>query len=345
VLGWDSGVNNRALTVTTMAAQSLCELALVLPPELAPTLFQMTKILSDDEWREATLPHLSAITREYWSLRFPKLSPDAITPVTNLIDRLRSSANVAALFGSSRSTYDVRHAMDQGLVVLACPAGTGDKDKLISNFFIYDLLQAALSRRDLAPEDRRPFHVFVDEMQAIDGAARGNLAALLEQCGKYGIRLHAMAQQPNRLTKMTLDALLTNRSHLSSTTVGAESARLLSAEWARRVAPETLTQMAKYNFIGSFTLGGAVSPPFAFKGFELSEIWGDVAHPEAVAALDRQIDITTGRRPVAERLMELETLDRRILAFLQGRTTRPAPGPGPDGDDGAGRRSLRLLGR
>ena len=65
VLGWDSGVNNRALTVTTMAAQSLCELALVLPPELAPTLFQMTKILSDDEWREATLPHLSAITREY----------------------------------------------------------------------------------------------------------------------------------------------------------------------------------------------------------------------------------------------------------------------------------------
>jgi hypothetical protein len=50
---------------------------------------------------------------------------------------------------------------------------------------------------------------------------------------------------------------------------------------------------------------------------------------------------------VAERLMELETLDRRILAFLQGRTTRPAsgPGPGPDGDDGSGRRSLRLLGR
>jgi hypothetical protein len=98
VLQWDSGVNNRALTVTTMAAQSLCELALVLPPELAPTLFQMTKILSDDDWREATLPHLSAITREYWSLRFPKLSPDAITPVTNLIDRLRSSANVAALW-------------------------------------------------------------------------------------------------------------------------------------------------------------------------------------------------------------------------------------------------------
>ncbi len=349
VLGWDSGVNNRAMTVTTMAAQSLCELALVLPAELAPTLFQMTKILSDEDWRQAALPHLSALTREYWAWRFPKLPPDAITPVTNLIDRMRSSANVAALLGSSRSTYDVRRAMDEGKVVLACPAGNGDKDKLICNFLIYDLLQAALSRRDMAPEDRREFHVFVDEMQTVDGAARGNLAALLEQCGKYGIRLHAMAQQPTRLTKMTLDALLTNRSHLVSTTVGADSARLLAGEWGRKVAPETITQMPKYHFIGSFTIGGAVSAPFAFKGFELSELWGDVARPGAVAALDAQVDRSTGRRPVGERLMELETLDRRILSYLQGGTpARRAPEVPPVPDDegpGGGRRRLRLIGR
>ena len=75
----------------------------------------------------ATSEDIELAVDKYWSLRFPKLSPEAITPVTNLIDRLRSSANVAALFGSSRSTYDVRRAMDQGLVVLACPAGTGTK--------------------------------------------------------------------------------------------------------------------------------------------------------------------------------------------------------------------------
>ena len=144
---------------------------------------------------------------------------------------------------------------------------------------------------------------------------------------------------------MTLDALLTNRSHLSSTTVGAESARLLSAEWARRVAPETLTQMAKYNFIGSFTLGGAVSPPFAFKGFELSEIWGDVAHPEAVAALDQRIDITTGRRPVSRASHGARDPRPADPRLSPGTYHQACPRPGPDGDDGAGRRSLRLLGR
>ena len=231
-------VNNRALTLTTMAAQSMCELALVLPPDLAPTIFQMTTILADDEWRELVLPHLSSASQGFWSTRFSKLSSDAITPVTNLIDRLRSSAAIAALLGSSRSTYDIRKAMDRGDVVLCCPAGIGDKDRLISNFFVYDLLQAALSRRDTPSAQRRPFHMFIDEMQTIDGAAKGNLAAILEQTGKFGLRLHAMVQQPTRLTRTTLDALLTNRSHLMSTVVGSDSARLLSREWGGRVAPE-----------------------------------------------------------------------------------------------------------
>ena len=34
----------------------------------------------------------------------------------------------------------------------------------------------------------RPFFVFLDEVQTYDGASSGNLAALLEQTAKYGIR-------------------------------------------------------------------------------------------------------------------------------------------------------------
>lgn len=345
-------INNRALTLTTMASQSLCELALVLPPELAPTLFQMTTILADEEWRAAVLPFLSPASRAFWDNRFPKLAADAITPVTNLIDRLRSSASIAGLFGSSRSTYNVRAAMDSGKVVLACPAGTGDKDRLVANFFIYDLLQAALSRKDLDPAHRRPFHVFVDEMQSIDGAARGNLAALLEQCGKYGIRLHAMAQQPTRLTKATLDALLTNRSHLMSTVVGSDSAKLLAREWASEVAPDTITKLEKYHFVGQVTLAGQVSSPFRFRGFEISQVFGPGADPSAVERLDAHVDRNVGRRPVGETLTELDRLDQAIIEHLTGRhggPTVPPAGPHPpEAGRGSGRgsgRNLHIVGR
>jgi len=138
-------INNRAITITTMAATAMCELALILPPELAPTIFQMSKMLSDDEWRGVVVPHLSAPSREYWEDIFERMSDEAITPVTNLITRLRSSATVAAMFGTSQSTYDIRTAMDEGKVVLACPGG-GEKGPLIANFLVYDVLQALMAR-------------------------------------------------------------------------------------------------------------------------------------------------------------------------------------------------------
>jgi hypothetical protein len=107
------------------------------------------------------------------------LPDEAITPVTNLIDRLRTSTPVAGLLGSSQSSYRIREAMDQGKIVLACPGSGTTRDRLIANFLVYDLLHAAIGRAELPPQDRREFYVFLDEVQTYDGASRGNLAALL----------------------------------------------------------------------------------------------------------------------------------------------------------------------
>jgi hypothetical protein len=214
--------------------------------------------------------------------------------------------------------------MDRGQVVLVCPAGVGDKDRLVANFVIYDLLQAALSRRDTPPDRRRPFAAYIDEMQTIDGASRGHLAALLEQAGKFGIRLHAMCQQPTRLTKTTLDALMTNRSMLLSTAVGAESARLLAREWGGDVTPETITRLERYTSIASVTLDGEVSGPFRVRGFELAELFGEHAQPDQVPELENTVDRTLRRRPVAEVLAELDTLDQRIADHVSRTPAGPA---------------------
>ncbi len=57
-LRWDE-VNARALNLTTQAAQALVDLARQLPAELAPTIFEIPVLLSDDDWREAVLPYVS----------------------------------------------------------------------------------------------------------------------------------------------------------------------------------------------------------------------------------------------------------------------------------------------
>ena len=74
--------------------------------------------------------------------------PEAITPVTNMVDRLRRVERVTALLGQSQSTYRVREAMDGGKIVLACPGAGGTRDRLIANLLaLRPAARRARSRR------------------------------------------------------------------------------------------------------------------------------------------------------------------------------------------------------
>ncbi len=157
--------NNRALTLTTQATAALIELAAVLPDGLQPTIFQIPSILGNSDWLAAALPFLSPPRRQFFMERFPRLSEEAITPVTNLIDRLRSSTQLAALLGAQTSSYDIARAMNERRIVLACPGAGGAKDKLVANLLVYDLLHGAKGRAALPPAQRQPFYVFLDEVQ------------------------------------------------------------------------------------------------------------------------------------------------------------------------------------
>ena len=247
---------------------------------------------------------------------------EAITPVTNAVDRLRARRAVAGLFGQSRSTFNLRAALDEGKIVLLCPGGVGDLENLIHALFLFQLFSATLSRRDLPADQRRICHAFLDELQVADsGQASELVARMLREGRKFGLRLHAMVQQPTSLSKVTLTAMLTNRSHLFSTVVSHESAAVLSKEWASLVDPRTITRLPRYHFLASATLEGEVTPPFLVRGLTVEEVWGDVARPQAVPEMRETIDRTMARRPVAEVLADLDRLDERIVEHLG--TRRP----------------------
>ena len=325
VLGWDERAG-RAMNLITQAAQTLLELALRLPPELAPNIFTILTLLSNDRWRADVLGHFSPAAREFWKQRFPRLPAEAITPVTNLVDRMRASRAIAALFGAPVSGYDVRRAMDAGRIVLACPGAGGlQQNRLVANLLVYDLLHAALTRAELPPAKRRPFFAFIDEAQVCDGASNGNLAALLEQCAKFGLRLFLFNQDPERLTARTWSAIKTNRSHLFTTVVSAEAAMMLARQWGGDVHPATITRLPRFSYVASVTLDREISRPFLVQGVPVAEMWADCDHPELLEAVDQAISHNTGRVTTAEVLAGLDGHDERILAFLRSdRSTRPA---------------------
>lgn len=320
--------STRAINLTTQAAAALAVIAQHLDAELAPTIFQIPTLLSDAEWRAAALPFLPRADQRFWTDRFPLLASEAITPVTNMVDRLRRAPSIRALLGQSKSTYRAREAMDAGKIVLACPGTGGTRDRLLANLLLFDLLHAARGRADLPPERRKPFWVFLDEVQSYDGAASGNLAALLEQSAKFGLRAVLLNQNPERLSAATLNALLTNRSHLIASTLNSHAAGLITKEWGRGVSPEALTKLERFRFIAQVTHEGRLSAPFALGGVRVEDVLGQ-------PAAERSDHGTPPPRRSAEEIAaHLDGLDDRILAALQERGgdepgAQPAGGPKP----------------
>ena len=115
-VGWRHGINNRAIGITVNSVRTLLELALAVPADMKPTLFQLGALLGDDDWRDTVVPHLSAQTREYWG-RFAYRGSE-FSPLTSLVDRLRTSESVAALLGASQPSFDLRRVMDTGGIIL-----------------------------------------------------------------------------------------------------------------------------------------------------------------------------------------------------------------------------------
>ncbi|MCC7078876.1 MAG: hypothetical protein IT198_17305 [Acidimicrobiia bacterium] len=330
--GWGRR-NQRAMNLLEQATTALLELGMRLPAQVQPTLFQLTTFLSNETWRHAVLPHLSPRSRDFWTNRFPHLADEAITPITNVVDRLRSNDMVAAILGASTSTFDLRRSMDSRRLVLVCPKGPGRQaTQLIANFVLNETVRAFLSREDIEDEAARPrFWCWFDEAQQYEGGSSDSLAVLFEQCRKFGARVFMLTQNINRLSPDNREAAATNRSHQGSFAVSREAATRTVGELGS-LKPEQLLRLPEYVYAQSVKVGPAISAPFLVRGVSVDDLWGEHAKPEdmprLVAALDRR------RRRVGDVLDELDTLDDRIVAALgHGR-----PGGGSAVDDGTGPR-------
>ena len=226
--------------------------------------------------------------------------------------------------------------MNTGRIVLACPGAGGARDKLVANLLVYDLLHAAKSRARIPPEHRRPFYVFLDEIQTYDGASSGNLAALLEQSAKYGLRAVLCNQNPERLTHDTLNALTTNRSHLLTTALNAHAARLIAREWGEDPGPDAITSLPRHTFLGQVTHNGELTRPFLIHTQPVPDLYPDAYHPDRTPDVQPVIDEASGRQQTTGTLEALDTLDERIHKHL---TSQPGQKQAAAGGHSEPRRS------
>lgn len=311
----------RARTILARAAQALALLNLQAvehgSPEAQCTLFQLRTWLTDEDWRALLLPKLPPRVRAYWEKTFPSLARDAVPTVTYVIDRLDTSRSLQAFFGSPRSAYDVRRAMDENRIVFVCPSGS-ESDALVSCLLIHDLHRAGLSRQDTPREQRATFWAWGDELTALDTSSKGFLAAIAEQLRKYEVRFTGMTQMALRLSATTRQALLQNQSLLATCAADFDEAAFVARRWNGHITPETITELPKYHYVMSMNLDGRRTTPFRVRGLPVEEIYAHYDNPDGIPDLDRAIDANLSRRTVDDILTALEDLDGSVLAHHLG---------------------------
>jgi hypothetical protein len=306
-MGWGER-STRAINLITQATSALASIAKVLPPDLAPTIFQIPTLLTDTAWREKVLPILPTASQGFWRERFPRLSDEAVTPLTNLVDRVGASPKMAALLGASRGTFSLREAMDLGLIVLFCSGHGGTRERLTANLALFDTYYSARSRGELAPGDRRLFWPVLDEAQSYDSET---MTAIPEQGAKFGVRGIFINQNPERLRPETLNSLTTNRTHMFVSALNARAAGLVTREWAGEPSPAAITRLPRYRFVGQVTHHGELSRPFALGGVRVEDALG--APPAGgLERLEAAMELSGRRRSSSQVLAERDTLDERI---------------------------------
>ncbi len=216
------------------------------------------------------------------------------------------------------------------------------KDRLVANLLVFDVLHSAAGRAHIPPEHRRAFYLFCDEIQTFDSTA-GNLAGVLEQSAKYGIRGVFANQNPERLTPQTLNALTTNRSHIITTALNAHAAALIAREWGNQPGPDAITHLPRHTFLTQVTHHGELSQPFLIQTVSVPDLYPDAYHPDHIAAAQPLIDTASGRVNAAKTITALDTLDTRIQNHLTNvMTGNPTTGQ-PSSQDDAARSTLPRL--
>jgi len=113
--------------------------------------------------------------------------------------------------GQRENRLDFRKIMDSGTSVILNLGNINDSEtrRLIGALLLVQIEQAALSRTNLAPAERRPFTVFIDEWPSF-AAQDETIGTILSQTRKFNLRLYLAAQSTAQISAARLAGALEN---------------------------------------------------------------------------------------------------------------------------------------
>jgi hypothetical protein len=171
------------------------------------------QLLSDTEFRTRCLQKVSDPLILQSFATFDRIRDQVNEAGSALRRAFLLSFNPAArlTLGQRENWLNLRSIMDQGkaLIINLGNIEDGETRRLIGAMTLVQVEQAALSRTDLAPNQRRPYTVLVDEWPSF-AAQDDTIGTILSQTRKFNLRLYLAAQSTSQITSERLNGALEN---------------------------------------------------------------------------------------------------------------------------------------
>ncbi len=236
------------------------------------SMLGITRLLEDRNYQNYILHKVQdPIIRRFWEEEFKemrgnqKLVTEAIAPIQNKVNRFLASTTIRNILGQRNSTFSIWDVM-QGRKILLMNLSKGkigeDNANLLGALLVSRIQFMSLQRARIAPEERVPFYLYVDEFQNF---ATGSFESVLSESRKYKLGLYLTHQYTSQLPDELLKAVFGNVGTIASFSLGAPDARVLSSEFAPYFDEEDIISLERFHIYIKLMIDGMTSLPFSAK--------------------------------------------------------------------------------
>ena len=252
-------------------------------------LLSVIRMLSDKTYRKKVIAEVQdPVVRSFWQKEFAsyadKFASEAVSPIQNKVGQFLSSSLIRNIVGQTKSSIDVRKAMDEGkIIIMNLSKGHigEDNSALLGAMMITKIQLAAMSRVDIPEKERRDFYLYIDEFQNF---STESFASILSEARKYRLNLIIAHQYIEQLTDEVKAAVFGNVGTLVAFRVGAVDAEELVKEFTPTFEEEDILNLPKFEFYVKLMIDGVASSPFSARG--LPPLRDDEMTNNAAKAID-----------------------------------------------------------
>lgn len=238
------------------------------------TLLSVKRMIQDEEYRGVILRNVSdRSVKNFWINEFPQWltahDADVIAPLLNKVGQFVASNLIRNVVGQPINRFDFRQIMDERKILLmkVSKGILGDDNaSLIGSMVVAKIYQAAMSRADIAPEERDDFYFYVDEFHNF---ATESFSEILSESRKYGLNLTMANQFLGQLPDSIRKTVFGNVGSLLSFKVGGDDANYLASEFKPRFSATDLMNLDLREFYLKMSVDGETQEAFSGRTLEV----------------------------------------------------------------------------